>query len=127
MMRLQKGGAAFGLLILAIVVGVVALSRCSLAGPGAPAAKPTAASPPADLGASARYVCRDFITRSGYNVPDFGEWSAWTTIDNKDGTWGVGARFMGAAPGDVMRNLYVTCVVSNSGDSWSLVKLARLL
>jgi len=78
------------------------------------------------LGASARYVCKDFIARSGYNVPDFGEWSAWTTIDNKDGTWSVGARFMGAPPGGVMRNLYVTCVMSNSGDNWSLVKLSRL-
>jgi hypothetical protein len=75
---------------------------------------------------SARYVCKDFIARSGYNVQDWGEWSAWTAIDNRDGSWSVGARFMGAAPGGFVRNLYVTCVMRKSGDDWRLVKLTRL-
>ena len=75
---------------------------------------------------SARYVCKDFIARSGYKVQDWGQWSVWTTIDNKDGSWSVGARFMGAAPGDVVRNLYVTCVMRKNGDNWKLEKLTRL-
>ena len=75
---------------------------------------------------SARYVCKDFIARSGYNVQDWGQWSAWTAIDNKDGSWSVGARFMGAPPGGGVRNLYVTCVMRKKGDNWSLEKLTRL-
>lgn len=74
---------------------------------------------------SACYVCKDFIARSGYNVQDWGQWSSWTAIDNKDGSWSVGARFMGAAPGGTVRNLYVTCVMRKKGDNWSLEKLSR--
>lgn len=108
--------------IVVIVLMLFAVKVCVTS----PAPVPTSPTTPADLGASARYICKDFITRSGYNVPDFGEWSAWTTIDNKDGTWSVGARFIGAPPGGVTRNLYVTCVMSNSGDNWSLLRLSRL-
>lgn len=75
---------------------------------------------------SARYVCKDFIARSGYKVQDWGEWSSWAAIDNKDGSWSVGARFMGAPPGGVVRNLYVTCVMHKNGDNWRLEKLTRL-
>lgn len=75
---------------------------------------------------SARYVCKDFITRSGYSVQDWGNWSSWTAIDNKDGSWSVGARFMGAAPGGAVRNLYVTCVMQKNGDNWRLEKLTRM-
>jgi len=107
--------------VVIIVVMLFAVKTCVSPGSTEP---PAAAAPP-DLGASARYVCKDFITRSGYNVPDFGDWSAWTTIHNNDGTWSVGARFMGAHPGGVTRNLYVTCVMSNSGDNWSLINLSR--
>lgn len=116
----RKPVGAAGIL-LAGVVGLLLFKACSPAGE-----VPKTAKPAADLSSSARYVCKDFITRSGYNVPDFGEWSAWTAIDNKDGTWSVGAKFMGAAPGGQIRNLYVTCVMSNSGDNWSLQKLSRL-
>lgn len=75
---------------------------------------------------SAREVCKQFIVRSGYSVPEWGESWNWTTIDNKDGSWSVGARFNGMPPGGVMRNLYVTCIAKQSGDKWSLEKLVRL-
>jgi hypothetical protein len=80
----------------------------------------------ADPSSSARYACKDFLARSGYHADDWGQWSAWTTLQNQDGTWSVGARFMGAAPGSVTRNLYVTCVMKNSGDNWQLQSLSRL-
>jgi hypothetical protein len=75
---------------------------------------------------SARYVCKDFIERSGYNVQDWGQWPNWTAVDNRDGSWSVGAKFMGAAPGGAIRNLYVTCVMRKNGDNWRLEKLARM-
>ena len=76
---------------------------------------------------SAREVCKQFIERSGYKVQDWGNSWDWTTIDNKDGTWSVGARFMGAAPGGVVRNLYVTCIAAaQDSDNWKLVKLSRM-
>jgi hypothetical protein len=76
---------------------------------------------------SASYMCKDFIERSGYVVSDWINWTTWTAIDNKDGSWSVGARFMGAAPGWVVRNLYVTCVMSKNGDQWRLEKLSRMM
>ena len=74
----------------------------------------------------AREVCKQFISRSGYSVSDWGESWNWTTINNKDGTWSVGARFNGMPPGGVMRNLYVNCTAKKNGDNWSLEKLTRM-
>lgn len=82
---------------------------------------------PAFADAAAREACRQFLQRSGYVVKEWGEYWNWTTIDNKDGSWSVGARFMGAAPGGGVRNHYVTCVMKRSGDNWQLEKLARML
>lgn len=76
---------------------------------------------------AAREVCKQFIKRSGYAVQDWGESWNWTAIDNKDGTWSVGARFMGAPPGGSMRNLYVTCIARKRGDDWTLENLSRML
>lgn len=75
---------------------------------------------------AAREVCRQFIERSGYAVSDWGESWNWTTIDNKDGTWSVGARFIGMPPGGSAKNLYVTCVAKKNGDSWRLESLTRM-
>lgn len=75
---------------------------------------------------SARYVCKDFLERSGYVARSWGPWHTWTTIDNKDGTWSVGAKFVGMPPGGQERSLYVTCVMRKQGDNWSLVKLSRM-
>jgi hypothetical protein len=91
------------------------------------ACEPAGTKPQAsDLGSSARYVCKDFLARSGYRAQDWGDWTAWSTVRNTDGSWSVGARFMGAAPGGVPRNLYVTCVMTNSGDNWQLQSLSKL-
>lgn len=108
----------FVLLLGGLVVYAVVSSSTT-----APTSRPAAIVDPAP---AARSVCRDFITRRGYNVSDWGQYWSWTTIDNKDGTWSVGARFMGAAPGDVVRNLYVTCTTRNEGENWQLVSLHRL-
>ncbi len=81
---------------------------------------------PPDPKPAARAACKQFIERSGYRVQDWGQSWEWTTVQNGDGTWSVGARFMGAAPGGVSRNLYVTCVMGNSGDNWSLQSLSRM-
>lgn len=75
---------------------------------------------------AAREVCKQFITRSGYSVKEWGESWNWTTTDNKDGSWSVGARFDGMPPGGVMRNLYVNCIAKQAGDKWVLEKLTRL-
>lgn len=79
-----------------------------------------------DSAPAARESCRQFIERRGYHVQEWGEYWNWTTIDNRDGTWSVGARFVGMPPGGGSTNLYVTCVVKNAGDQWSLENLSRL-
>lgn len=93
------------------LVGIAALSATGV----------TMASP-----ASARYVCKDFIPKKGYVVQQWGETWSWTTIDNKDGTWSVGARIVGMPPGGGVTNMYLSCVVRKSGDSWRLESLSRL-
>lgn len=75
---------------------------------------------------AAREVCKQFIERSGYKVSDWGQSWNWTAIDNKDGSWSVGARFTGMPPGGRTTNLYVTCIAKKSGDNWKLEKLSRL-
>lgn len=107
----------------ALVVILLVAKSCSA--PPAPPAARTAAGP-ADLSASARHVCRQFIEQRGYKVSDWGDSYAWTVVVNADGAHSVGARVVAAAPGDVQRNLYLSCVVSNSGDNWRLQSLSRL-
>ena len=75
---------------------------------------------------AARTVCKDFIERSGYRAQDWGEYWKWTTIDNKDGSWSVGARFVGMPPGGGSKNLYVTCIANKKGDNWKLERLVRI-
>lgn len=123
--KLQCGSGSVALVTALVVVAFLVIN-CSARSDRAVPPTVAATKSPADLSSSARYVCKDFISRSGYQAPDFGEWHRWTAVDNKDGTWSVGARFMGAAPGSGVMNLYVTCVMLNRGDNWSLVKLSRL-
>ena len=75
---------------------------------------------------AAREVCKQFLERSGYIAKDWGQYWNWTTIDNKDGSWSVGARFVGMPPGGGVTNLYVTCIAQKRGDNWKLEKLSRL-
>ena len=75
---------------------------------------------------AAREVCRQFISKSGYSVSDWGQYWDWTTIDNRDGSWSVGARFDGMPPGGGRRALYVVCVAKKSGDNWKLESLSRM-
>lgn len=75
---------------------------------------------------AAREVCKQFIERSGYVVKDWGQSWNWTAIDNRDGSWSVGARFVGMAPGRGEANLYVTCIAQKRGDNWKLEKLSRM-
>lgn len=67
-----------------------------------------------------------FIERGGYIAQDWGAYWDWTAIRNADGTWSVGARFLGAPPGGVNRNVYVTCVIAEEGDKLRLITLSRL-
>ncbi len=76
--------------------------------------------------AAARQMCKEFIPKKGYVVQEWGETWNWTTIDNKDGTWSVGARIVGMPPGRGMTNMYLSCVMRKSGDNWRLESLSRL-
>ena len=93
------------------LAGMVFVIKACDTGPGTPAAG--GAQKSSDLGASARHVCRQFIGQRGYKVDDWGEQHAWATVANTDGSYSVGARIFGAAPGDVSRNIYLSCVVTN--------------
>jgi hypothetical protein len=97
-----------------IIYAVIAAAM-SLAAPGAIASE-----------AAAREICKQFITRSGYSVKDWGEYWNWTTINNRDGTWSVGARVNGLPPGGGLTNMYLTCTAKQSGDQWMLEKITRI-
>lgn len=75
---------------------------------------------------AARNVCKQFLEQRGYTSKDWGQYWNWTTVDNRDGSWSVGARFVGMAPGRGETNLYVSCVTSKNGDNWKLQRLTRL-
>lgn len=107
-------------IVLAAVFGLFVFKACSPSSPSPSAAAAT------ERGAGARAACREFLIRTGYASTDWGEWSAWTRVENGDGTWSVGARFMGAAPGGVTRNQYVTCVMRLEADNWRLVTVSKL-
>lgn len=92
------------------------IAVCALATAGIATANP----------ASARYMCKEFIPKRGYVVQEWGETWNWTTIDNKDGTWSVGARIVGMPPGGGVKNMYLSCVLRQSGDTWRLESLTRL-
>jgi hypothetical protein len=73
-----------------------------------------------------RAACKIFIERSitGQAGFDFGNFSQWTVVDNKDGTWSVGGRY---TIGNGARAAYTTCVIRREGGSFKLVSLTRLL
>lgn len=73
-----------------------------------------------------RGACKIFIERSvhGQPTPDFGEFSAWTVVDNRDGTYSVGGKYTLA---NGTKSAYTTCVIRKTSDGFSLVKLARLI
>lgn len=76
--------------------------------------------------AVARDICKQFITKRGYSVSDWGESWNWTAIQHSDGDWSVGARFIGMPPGRGTTNVQVTCVVSQTGEKWTLKSLSSL-
>lgn len=77
-------------------------------------------------GPAAREACKQFLTSRGYVVQDWGKSWDWTTIDNQDGSWSVGAKFFGAPPGGSPASVYVVCVANKKGDNWKLDKLSRM-
>lgn len=73
--------------------------------------------------AGIREACRQFVERRDLVRPiNFGEYWNWTVIDNKDGTYSVGARYAAG-----QRNRYSTCVIRHDGGSFELVTLSRIL
>lgn len=73
-----------------------------------------------------RGACKLFIKKSahGQPAPDFGEFSAWTVIENRDGSYSVGGRY---TLGNGARPAYTTCVIRKTNDGFTLVKLARMM
>lgn len=76
--------------------------------------------------ASIRAACKTFIERSVTSQSgfDFGNFSQWTVIDNKNGTWSVGARYTVA---NGARSAYTTCVIRQERGNFVLVSLTRLI
>jgi hypothetical protein len=76
-----------------------------------------------------REACRQFIERDlpDPRSADFGEYWTWTVIDNKDGTYGVGAKYRATGTGGAMRNRYTTCIIRVRGKNFVLDSLAHLI
>jgi hypothetical protein len=88
------------------------------------AAMPVAAQPE-----GIREACRQFVQR---DMPDprgadYGEYWTWTVVDNRDGSYSVGAKYRAAGPGGTLRNKYTTCIIRVRGRNFELEKLAHLI
>lgn len=55
---------------------------------------------------------------------EWGDFYNWTVVDNKDGTYSVGAKF---TTQNGARMNYVTCIIRQRGKNFDLVKLSRLI
>jgi hypothetical protein len=79
--------------------------------------------------AGIREACRQFIERDlpDPRSADFGEYWTWTVIDNKDGTYGVGAKYRASGSSGTMRNRYTTCIIRVRGKNFVLDSLAHLI
>lgn len=75
--------------------------------------------------AGIRAACKMFIESGlvGHAGADFGVFSDWTVIDNRDSTYSVGAKYVLKSG----RAVYTTCIIKPQGASFVLVKLSRLL
>jgi hypothetical protein len=88
------------------------------------AATPAGAEP-----AGIREACRQFVLR---DMPDprgadFGEYWGWTVIDNRDGTYSIGAKYRAAGPSGALRSKYTTCIIRQRGKNFELQQLAHLI
>jgi hypothetical protein len=72
-----------------------------------------------------RAACKMFIESGlvGHAGADFGVFSEWTVIDNRDSTFSVGAKYVLRSG----RPVYTTCIIKPQGTNFVLVKLSRLL
>ncbi len=61
--------------------------------------------------------------------PASAEWiemDRWTVIDNKDGSYSVGARYRARTVAGGLKLSYTTCVLRQDGSNWTLLSLARM-
>ena len=128
-----KGTSFYAMLGLALAGWVAIAAFATFAERSAPKA-PTDIVPAATVepvksyDSSARQMCKEFLTRMMHDPSsaDFGDYWNWTTIDNKDGTWSVGAKYRAKNGYGAIRSEYTTCVMRRSGDDWTLIKAARM-
>lgn len=76
-----------------------------------------------------RGACGIFIERAAHN-PRSIEWieqSSWTVVDNRDGTYSVGARYRAATPAGGLKLSYTNCIIRPRSGNFDLVKLTQLL
>ena len=57
---------------------------------------------------------------------EFGDISRWTVIDNRDGTYSVGASFSAKNGFNAVRQSYTTCIVRRNGGNIDILKLSRM-
>lgn len=79
--------------------------------------------------AGIREACRQFVEQR-LNDPGSAEWgnyTSWTVVDNRDGTYSVGARFRAKNGFGGLQQAYYTCVIRQRGKNFELVQLSRLM
>jgi hypothetical protein len=108
--------------LVAVVISVIALCEGKAPSPSAGQAKLEPEMPDAD---QARGACTLFVPRQ-YPDADLTNEHAWTVVDNKDGSFSVGARYF-EPTSQGRRARYTTCIVRRSGNVWRLESMARLL
>jgi hypothetical protein len=68
-----------------------------------------------------RGACGLFIEQSTGETVRHTDQANWTVIDNRDGTWSVGARHTRAG-----RDAYTNCIIRPEAGGFKLLKLTRL-
>lgn len=122
-MKAQRGVSTL-VTVVAIVLVLAAVLKCN--SPTEPDTRAPGQS--ADASPAARAACAQFLQRLSREPGSFDpieQWG-WSTVHNGDGTWSVLAHYR-AKNGFGGTNVEKTsCVMTQTGDNWSLLSHARM-
>lgn len=120
----HQAGVSTLVTIVAIVLVLAAVVKCNSTGNAPAAASPA----PTDYAPAARAACAQMLQKLSRDPSSFDpieQWN-WATLENGDGSWSVLAHYRaknGAGGTNVEKT---TCVMTRTGDTWTLQSHARM-
>lgn len=120
----RQAGVSTLVTVIAIVLVLAAVMKCN----SVETTNSAAADKPANYAPTARAACAQMLEKLSRETNSFDpieQWN-WTTLENADGTWSVLAHYR-AKNGFGGTNVEkTTCVMTRSGDTWTLQSHARM-